>query len=130
MGWTYGHRAKGTTNRDYFQAEFPNTEIVDIASGYDNPTNVYAAIRSTDSKESGAIFALAILTHRAPKSHYNFGHKDIDEGMGPVTDDCPERILKLLSPVEDIFSASANGDGAREWAIQWREPARARLEER
>jgi hypothetical protein len=36
-----------------------------------------------------------------PEGRYNFGYKDVDETGGPFEDECPERILRLLTPTDD-----------------------------
>jgi len=39
-----------------------------------------------------------------------FGYKDMTESMGPHECDCPDRIMQLLSPVEDIPDPSYSAD--------------------
>lgn len=43
-----------------------------------------------------------------------FAYKDMDETCGPCAYDCPESILKLLSPTDS------------QWANEWREKCRAK----
>lgn len=74
----------------------------------------YAAIElkrfnnATKRWEERETFAAVILTDVDNKSVYNFGYKMMDETVGPCDDNCPESILKLLSPTED------------EYALDWR----------
>jgi len=127
MGWTYSHRERGISHKEWFSQEFSGAELVDIASGYENPTNLYAALKTKDGKT----VAVALLTRRAPNSHFNYGYKDMDEGMGPNIHDCPERILDLLSPLEDLFTPRNDGqEGAYDWAKNWRQRAREKVARR
>lgn len=73
----------------------------------------YAAVRTTD-KETGAqrVWAGVAHTRRDSDALYDFGFKDMSETSGPVTCDCPARILDLLSPTDS------------ESALRWRERCR------
>lgn len=46
------------------------------------------------------VIGIVILTSVDMKDDYNFSYKLVSEDMGPVQYDCPESILKLLSPAE------------------------------
>jgi len=103
MGWTTLHRDPGTTDREFFETEFPTTlardgEILACAT----VRNVfYAAVRT---RESGQVWALVVLLRRSRAgvgSWYNFGYKEMDERMGPAEARCPARVLDLLSPLPD-----------------------------
>jgi hypothetical protein len=70
---------------------------------------VYMAIRSTD--KPGAtfyMFAAVILISNSKK--HGFGYKDMTEAMGPCQCDCPDRIMRLLSPISDIPNPSYSAD--------------------
>lgn len=71
---------------------------------------VYIAIKSTD-KASGAsyVFAAVILISNTIKD--GFGFKDMDESMGPCECACPQRIMRLLTPIADL----PNPGHAAEW---------------
>ncbi len=116
MGWTFTHREKGTSNKDWFANQFEGNgfEILDVASGSMNRNNVYIAMRLPD----GNVTAVACLTRWVPKEHFNYGWKDMSEEMGPHITDCPRRIMDLLSPVDDLFPV---GSSSREWAQAWRD---------
>ena len=57
-------------------------------------------------------FAVVFLTVVNNKDYYNFSYKDMDESYGPFYYDCPESILKLVSPTTN------------ECALEWREKCR------
>ena len=56
--------------------------------------------------------AFIILTYVNCKEYHNFSYKIMDETAGPYYYDCPESILKLLSPTDNEF------------ATKWRENCR------
>lgn len=115
MGWTGLHRAPGTSDRDFFELEFPRTltqngRILECASVH----NVfYAAVQNNDTAnvDPGKTWALVVLMQRG-RGEYNFHYKELDETMGPTESCCPERILDLLSPTE------------HEYALGWRDRCR------
>ncbi len=104
MGWTSLYKPEGQSMRDFFTHEFrsANHEIVDIASLLGA---TYIAMKYAD----GHIGAVIVLTRHSPKEDYNFSFKTMDESMGPYETNCPDRILRLLSPTTDRY------------ALQWRE---------
>ena len=79
----------------------------------------YGAIQKTNShtKES-EVFAVVVLTSVENNKFFNMSYKDMDETMLPFYYDCPESILKLLTPTN-------NGN-----ANQWRERCRIRAEKK
>lgn len=113
MGWLFTTRSKGTTNREFFEKEFRGIVIDDIAQVGFNTIYVASHHPNTPDKVYGGV----ILVRWDPQSDYNFGYKDMEEGMGPNESQCPERILKLLSPVDQLYAEGSS----REWATQWRE---------
>ena len=59
---------------------------------------VYIAVQSTEKKSSSTfVFAAVILISNTKK--HGFGYKDMDETIGPCQSDCPERIIRLLTPI-------------------------------
>jgi hypothetical protein len=62
---------------------------------------VYLAVRSTE-KTSGRSFVFAAVILISNTRKHGFGYKDMEECMGPNQCDCPERIMRLLSPIADI----------------------------
>lgn len=109
MGWTGLHRETGLTDRAFFEREFPSTEILACATV---KGVFYAACRSKDKPDT--VWALIVEIKRT-RDYWNFTYKDIDEGMGPYSIDCPAAILDLLTPTDS------------KWANEWREKCRARL---
>ena len=75
----------------------------------------YGAIQKTndDTKES-EVFAVVVLTSVENNKFFNISYKDMDETMLPFYYDCPESILKLLTPTDN------------ENANIWREKCRKR----
>ena len=54
------------------------------------------------------VIGVVLLTSTNANDYHNFFYKVMDESMGPVESECPESILKLLSPTDS------------EWANEWR----------
>lgn len=75
--------------------------------------NLRTAYIAYETNASGKkeVVALVCLLQFSPndRAGYNFGYKDMDETCGPNECDCPERILKLLTPTD------------HEYAKKWRE---------
>lgn len=102
MGWTFTHREKGISTKDFFAKEFDGEgfKVLDVAGGTLNPTNVYIAMKLPDGK----VTAVACLTKRVSRDYqYNYGWKDMSESMGPYICDCPQRIIDQLSPLDELF---------------------------
>lgn len=72
---------------------------------------IYAAVRNED-KTTGKtyVFCAVILFKNSERS--GFGYKDMDESCGPCEIDCPDRILRLLSPVDELPNPG--------YAVEWR----------
>jgi hypothetical protein len=62
---------------------------------------VYLALKSTD-KGTGRSFVTAIVILISNTRQHGFGYKDMDESMGPHQCACPNRLMRLLSPVADL----------------------------
>jgi hypothetical protein len=64
-------------------------------------STVYMAVKSTD-KASGEtyVFAAVILISNTKK--HGFGYKSMDESVGPCQCDCPDRIMRLLTPIAEL----------------------------
>lgn len=92
MGWMFTHRAKGATNRKFFEPVFAPYPIVDIAQvGF----TVFVAVQYQQSVE--AYIVLTRWHHADPD--YNYGYKEMHESMGAYDYNCPKRILDLLTPI-------------------------------
>jgi hypothetical protein len=132
MGWTYTTMPREGANA-YLRSNFTwdnkeakvKGEVLDCAIV--RRKVAYLAVRHTNT-ETGAsyVFAAVVLLNFIPKPRdgYGFGYKDMDEGMGPVEDDCPERILKLLTPIETM----AEGGVSIRYASEWRSRCWSRIE--
>ena len=109
MGWTQFHLPKGTV-KEWFKKTWEdggNYEVLD--SALVNRVTMFGAIKKIST---GQVFAAVFMISWSNKSHYNFSYKDMTEHSGPYQHNCPERIMKLLTPLE------VNEDN--EFAIQWR----------
>lgn len=76
---------------------------------------IYSPLPENEQEIHGYIF----LTSTNMKDYFNFSYKPMDEFMGPYCYDCPESILKLLSPVPEDS-----------WAYEWREKCRENIKKR
>lgn len=126
MGWLYTHKQKGESIIDFMTTsgalrwgdDCPAKYTV-LASALIGMKTLYAAVERVD-KATGEriVWAAVILINYAPTEYHNFGYKDMDESMGPCEDDCPEKILKLLTPTEHHY------------AIEWRNRCWAKIKAR
>lgn len=127
MGWTY--MPKPTDVKKYldetvtWETEQHRNRVLD--SAIVNRREYYAAVERTckDSGEVEVWCAVDLLSY-APNGD-TFGHKEMTERMGPVVDNCPERILKLLSPI-----TPSDADDSAAHALEWRRRCREKIEGR
>jgi hypothetical protein len=82
---------------------------------------VYAAVRvtfKTDNDErgrkAGSSFVTAFVVLFRNTQRDGFGFKDMCEAMGPSANDCPKRIMKLLTPIDE-WPAGADPSYAEKW---------------
>jgi hypothetical protein len=77
----------------------------------------YAATRVERSGQEPYVIALVCLVRWNPrdKEGLHFGYKDMEESMGPCEAECPDRILRLLTPTTN------------EHALEWRRRCQHRL---
>jgi len=115
MGWSFEHRDKGTSNLDYFREGW--SEGYELLDGATVGGTFYGALRRPDGK----VEAVVNLTRWVPNDYFNFGYKSMTESWGPGESRCPQRILDMLSPVEELYP---EGSDARQWASEWRERCR------
>lgn len=133
MGWlirTHG-LDRGETPDGYLRSQFNCTNASGTWTVLDSAfvgTTWYAAIhriRPAIIKEDGTtidaaqnyVFAAVVLTSRRGGE---FGYKDMDESMGPNECDCPERIMRLLTPLDQMPDRSGS------YAADWRARVAAR----
>ncbi|WP_211328038.1 DUF6927 domain-containing protein [Thermodesulfitimonas autotrophica] len=106
--------------RQFFEKQFNRIEddgkygkILDCAVV--NLRTAYIAYEIGDAQGKREVIAIVCVLDYKPNDYYNFGYKDMDETMGPYRYDCPERILKMLTPTK------------HEWAREWREKCWERI---
>jgi hypothetical protein len=80
--------------------------VLDIAVVKRN--TLYAAIKDNETQE----VYCAVYLLRWSRDYYNFSYKPMTEYVGPCESECPERILKLLTPLNDQNDPN---NFAREW---------------
>lgn len=116
MGWTeyrathynkYGIDRRAECRAYFERNEKWGTLLKDAMVG----STWYGAVKLT---ETGEVFAAVFLT--STRDGTEFAYKDMSDSMGPCQYDCPESILKLLSPTDNKF------------ALEWREKCRQRQE--
>ncbi len=88
------------------------TKVLECAATF---TEAYLAIEVGDASGPKEVFAVVCLLSYRPKDYFNFGYKDMSEDMGPYYYNCPEHILKLLTPTENKL------------ALEWREKCWERI---
>jgi hypothetical protein len=113
MGWLY-QRDPIDNPLAYLKAKYNydcETHTLQTLDGARVRNTIYLAVRSTDKKTGCSfVFAAVILISNTRK--HGFGYKDMTEAMGPRECDCPQRIMRLLSPVADIPNPS--------YTVEWR----------
>jgi hypothetical protein len=123
MGWTQTYRPRGQPHLKFFKERFENEnfKVID-ATAYLNVVYLVCAAKSSHWKN----FAV-IVQCRYVKERYDFFYKSEEEGQGPPESRCfcPERILKQLAPVEEVY-----GDDSRQYACDWREACWANIKKR
>jgi len=101
------------TVREFFEREF-NYEYEDGRYGRVTDCAIvrfrtaYIAYETGNSKGDKKVVGIVCLLNYCPKGRFNFGYKDMSEDMGPFMYECPERILRLLTPTDN------------EYALEWR----------
>lgn len=115
MGWDYHEELAPYDRRAICRRHIGNgyEVIKDAVVG----TTYYAAVKSP---HDGSVSALIILTRIDQRSYCNFGMKWLTEYDGPFHCDCPESILKELSPTANSY--------ALEWRAKCREKRQAKRE--
>lgn len=126
MGTTCTHKPKGMSIKDFFidsnhgvlrwGDDNPHRYTV-LDTAFVNLHEFYAAVEMIH-KETGVrrVWAAIIKVTFNRGADYEFCYKDMDESMGPYYTNCPERILKLLTPTE------------HEYAQTWRDACWAKIE--
>lgn len=124
MGWMFVRKPKGESLLEFFRNEFdtkspapggPVGRVLDCAA---NLHEAYIAYEQTWPDGRREVRAIVCELMYRPNDHCNFGYKDVDEEMGPIHANCPERILRLLTPTEN--------ENARQWRQECWENLRVR----
>jgi hypothetical protein len=115
MGWTYTHKNSYISSKEYIEkncltwtSDTHDYRVLD--GGVKNFRTYYGAVEKV-AKDTGerTVFAVIFMLNFV-KDHYNFGYKDMDETCGPYQADCPERILKLLTPTTSQYAQKWRDD--------------------
>lgn len=120
MGWTYTHKPSHISSKEYIEkncltwtSATHDYRVLD--GGVKNFRTYYGAVekinKATGDRE---VFAVIFMLNFC-KDFHNFGYKDMDETCGPYQAECPERILKLLTPTTS------------QYAQQWRDACWAKI---
>lgn len=118
MGWTSYHAKfykNGKIDRKKEVESNLNLDIYEVLKSSMVGSTYYAAVKN---KQNGKVFAVITMTIVNMKDYYNFSYKIMDETYGVGLYDCPKSILDLLTPTDN------------EYAIQWRNKCRVRIENR
>lgn len=122
MGWTSYHNpprdgAKAECDRlCTWENENGTRRVLD--SAIVRLTTYYAAVEHISPDGTRRVWAAVFLLNLG---RGNFSYKDMDESVGPTERNCPERILKLLTPL---------ADDDKSYAVQWRADCWANVEAR
>lgn len=115
MGWLFMSRASldgHKSAKSYLDAQFTYERLQQegstrglkvLSSSCPGNRVYYAATQEMANGVGGEIFAIVCLVRWNPrdKEGYIFGYKDMEESMGPCEDECPARILDMLSPTDN-----------------------------
>lgn len=113
MGWSSFRL--DTTVKQWFTDTFNSEKkltLLDVAIVRRN--ELYAAVRINEGDEAGNVICFTYSLSYHPKAWNNFSYKDMTEFSGPCMDSCPERILKLLTPLK-------TDDEYNKYAVAFRE---------
>lgn len=113
MGWLYKHDPINDpvaylTDQYNHDGEHRTYRVLTAARV---ANTVYMAVKITE-KTTGNAYVLAAVILISNTRKHGFGYKDMDETMGPGECACPDRVMRLLSPIEDIPNPS--------YATEWR----------
>ena len=110
MGWTTTYKAKHESAKEYIETHLlkwtSDTHTYKVLDGgVVKFRTYYGAVEKTNNATGErSVFAVIILLSYHKDGYYNFGYKDMSEDMGPCQAECPERILKLLTPTESKYA--------------------------
>lgn len=118
MGTTCSHKPDNVKATDFLIDNHLNWDSHDeetgdkhtvLATAFINMREFYAAVEHVKADGTREVWAAVIKVSWYPKDHYNCCVKTMSEFEGPYYHNCPEKLLKLLTPTDS------------EWANTWRE---------
>jgi len=130
MGYMSIHYESGKNFSDWCNEQYTyddeniSLEVVDCALV--RRTEGYIALKRTIKKENKSYVFLLALKIQWSNDWFNFTYKELDESEYPYMFNCPERIFKKLSPIED-FEDDMTTEPAKN-AIAWRTEVKKRIE--
>ena len=110
MGWIYTQKESNISASKYIKDNLlvwntPNVKYNVLDGGVVKFRTYYGAVQRIDEISGECrVFAVVIMLDYNHRDTYNFGYKDMDESCGPCQAECPERILKLLTPTENEYA--------------------------
>jgi hypothetical protein len=124
MGWTYAFERpadpRAALDRLLTWSDQRGTRRV-LDSAIVRLRVYYAAVEHIAPDGGRQVWAAVFLVDfRRGADGLAFGYKDMTEHMGPVESECPERILRRLTPLTEA-------EDPQGWARAWRERCRAHL---
>jgi hypothetical protein len=121
MGWWGNHKPKNMSFKEWatkkYSFESDDVKHVVLDAAMVNFTQGYLACERTE-KSTGKtyVYAMVLLIQWVNNPFENMMVKEIDETMGPCYYKCPERILNLLSPADEI----SEYPDAQKYINEWR----------
>ena len=121
MGWTCTYYPRGKSFLKFCKEEFEwkneNGSVRILDACLKNFNEGYMAVERTVTKTGERfVFAMVMTITWHRDSYHNICYKEMDETMQPYLYNCPERILKLLTPTDN------------EEANKWRQRCWERIE--
>lgn len=113
MGWTSynaNYYKNGKVDRvAEIKSHFEQNENYNVLKASSVGSTIYLAVERIVNEEK-VVFAAVYLTSINMKDYYNFSYKDMDETVGPCQRECPESILKLLTPTDNELANEWRND--------------------
>lgn len=120
MGWTSTHVNKGQAGQymaDLFNCENEHGKWEMLKGAFVGWGEHYSAVRITP-KATGISYTIAVATLiKWTRDYHNFTYKDMDESMGPYMYNCPESILKLLTPSTELVKQGHSIKSSASWRV-------------
>lgn len=113
MGWLFQNTPlRHETPADYITRQFTHENAARRLTVLATATVgqvIYVAVHE-EQKDTGRACTFAAVILFKNNRRDGFGYKDMTEHMGPCECDCPDRIMRLLSPIEDLPNPSYAAD--------------------